>query len=521
MSIARVGAGETLNDGPAHAPAGEGEVKVVLATPPARTTERWPPLGLLYIASSLRTLRADDVRVVDAFCEGLSAEELTARVVRERPDVFGMNCSTHTFLGTIATLKAVRRALPETELVMGGYHATFAAERILRAYPCVDVVLKGEAEHAFPQLLDRLEAGVSLRDVDGVSVVEDGRLVDRPTAVIQDLDALPFPDRSLLAGVDYGYAYRDIPLTHGRFTTICSSRGCPFSCRYCSCATFSMRRWRARSARNVVDEIEALRQDGYRSAVFVDDNFTLDRGRVHEICDLLQERKVRMRFYCEGRVDNAPPELLRAMKRAGFDVIYFGVESVSDHVLKYYDKRISAERSRRAIEDAKRAGMLVVASFIIGAPVESREDILRTIEFIERTRPHAAQVNILDCLIGTPIWEEMVQAGVVGPEDWKRNHRIYEYNKVGPSQAELEELRDRGYAAHIEGWENAEGLLDLCRLLGSNPTGRRTVLGAIPRLSTVLRVSAEADAKYNGHAPPSGRAGPVDRLARWGEETYP
>ncbi len=493
-------------------------MKVVLATPPARTTERWPPLGLLYIASSLRARRDDEVRVIDAFCAGLSVDGLAARVVAERPDVFGINCSTHTFLSAIAVLEGVRKALPGTTLVMGGYHATFAAERILRAYPCVDVVLKGEAERSFPQLLDRVEAGRSPRDVDGVSVLEDGALVERPTAVIQDLDALPFPDRTLLSGVEYGYAYRDIPLTHGKFTTICSSRGCPFSCRYCSCATFSMRRWRARSAGNVVEEIVGLQEGGYRSAVFVDDNFTLDRKRVVEICDLLQERRVRMRFYCEGRVDNAPIELLRAMKRAGFDVIYFGVESVSDHVLKYYDKRISAERSRQAIWDAKRAGMLVIASFIIGAPMESEEDILRTIRFIGETRPHGAQVNILDCLIGTPIWAEMAAAGKVGPDDWKRNHRIYEYNEAGLSRATLERLADEGYAAHFDGWETAGGLMDLVRLMSANPTGLRTVVGAIPRLSTVIRVSAEADAKLK---PPAGAGTGEERLAGWGQEIHP
>ncbi|OGS50865.1 MAG: hypothetical protein A3K65_04035, partial [Euryarchaeota archaeon RBG_16_68_12] len=440
-------------------------MKVVLATPPARTSERWPPLGLLYIASALRARRPDEIRVIDAFCGGFSAEALVSRVVAERPDVFGMNCSTHTFLSAVAVLEAVRRALPGTALVMGGYHATFAAERILRAYPFVDVILKGEAERSFPDLLECIERGRTARDVEGISALEGGELVERPLVVIEDLDALPFPARDLVADVPYGYSYRDIPLTYGRFTTISSSRGCPFACTYCSCATFSLRRWRARSAESVVGELEALQSEGYRSAVFVDDNFTLNRRRVEEICRLLGERRVRMRLCCEGRVDGAPLELLRTMKRAGFDVIYFGVESVSDHVLAYYKKGISAEKSRRAIADAKRAGMIVIASFIIGAPVETREDVLRTIAFIGETRPHGVQMNILDCLIGTPIWEDMERAGLVGPDDWKRNHRIYEYAKDGLPRALLERLAEQGYAAHIDGWESAAGLLDILRLM--------------------------------------------------------
>lgn len=467
-------------------------MKVLLSTPPGRTTERWPPLGLLYIAAVLRAERRDDVRVVDAFCENLSREDLVARVARERPDVFGINCSTHTFLDSMAAAEAVHRALPDTTVVMGGFHATFAAERILRAYPFIDYIVKGEAEHSVPGLLGALEDGVPPADVPGISYLEDGRHVSQPTAVTKDLDALPFPARDLVADIEYGYSHKDIRLTFGKFTTLCSSRGCPFGCTYCSCAAFSHRRWRPRSPENVVDEIQTLEDAGYETAVFVDDNFTLRRDRVMEICRLLRERKVRMRFYCEGRVDNAPYELLRTMKQAGFDVMYFGVESVSDHVLAYYQKRISAAKSRAAIETAKRAGMLVVTSYIIGAPVETREDILRTVRFIQETRPHGVQLNILDCLIGTPIWDGLVADGIVGPDDWQRNHRIYEYHEDGLNREVLEALQALGYAAHVQGWKNREGVRDFLHLLRSNPSGRKVILGNLLRMPEIWRMSAEA-----------------------------
>jgi len=460
-------------------------MKVLLSTPPGNTTELWPPLGLLYIASSLRATRSDTVRVIDAFCENLSTAELVRRVAGAGPDVFGINCSTHTFLSAVEALKGIREAVPDATLVLGGYHATFAAERILRDYPFVDFVLKGEAERSFPELLDRLEAGTSPASVEGISYLEDGRYVSQPLAVIRDLDALPFPDRRLVEGIPYGYYHKDFRITFGKFTTLCSSRGCPFQCTYCSCAAFSQRRWRSRSAENVVDEIELLRDQGFESAVFVDDNFTLKKSRVERICDLLRERRIRMRFYCEGRVDNAPYALLRTMKRAGFEVIYFGVESASRHVLDYYKKGISADQSRRAIDDAKRAGMVVLTSYIIGAPVESREDVQRTIDFIASTRSHGVQINILDCLVGTPIWEAMVQAGIVAPDDWKRNHRIYEYNPGGLSRAALEELQARGYRDHLKAWKNRAGLREFFRLMRTNRTGRKVILGNILRIPTI------------------------------------
>ena len=452
-------------------------MKVFLSTPPGKTTELWPPLGLLYIASSLRARGRSDVRVLDAFCHNLDGEELARRVVREHPDVFGINCSTHTFLDAIEALRKVHAASPDTTLVMGGYHSTFAAEKILRDYPFVDYVIKGEAERAFPALLDRLEAGKAPSDVDGITYLEDGEPVSRPLAVIQDLDALPPPDRSLLGSLEYGYFHQNIRLTFGKFTTIVSSRGCPFACTYCSCAAFSQRRWRARTATNVVDELEVLYDQGYENVVFVDDNFTLKQSRVREMCEEIRERKIRMRFYCEGRVDNAPYELLRMMKRAGFDVIYFGVESPSPRVLDYYKKGITAVEAQKAVADAKRAGMIVVTSFIIGAPVESPADIQHTIDFIRALRPHAVQVNILDCLIGTPIWDDLVRDGIVAPGDWKRNHRIWEYHEDGLTQERLGKLSEDAYAAHIEGWKGPGGLKDFVHMMRVNRTGRKVVMG--------------------------------------------
>ena len=463
-------------------------MKVLLSTPPGLTTERWPPLGLLYIASTMRRVRSDEIHVIDAVYENLTRTDLVKRVVREKPDVFGINCSTHTFLAAIETLRDIRRALPDTILIMGGYHATFAAERILRSYPFVDYILKGEAEYALPKLLDRLEGGQRPDDVDGISFLDDGTFVNQPLTVIRDLDALPFPDRSLLPDLEYGYYHQNIRLTFGKFTTICSSRGCPFSCRYCSCAAFSQRRWRARGAQSVVDELELLESEGYETVVFVDDNFTLDKKRVLRICEELRSRGVRLRYYCEGRVDNAPYPLLREMKRVGFDVIYFGVESPSPHVLRYYDKNINARQAETAVADAKRAGMLVVTSFIIGAPVESQADVQHTIDFIRHLRPHAVQVNVLDCLIGTPIWDELVEQGVVGPGDWTRNHRIWEYHQNGLTATLLKQLSHDAYGAHVAGWKNKASVGDILRVLLRNKSGRRVILGNLIIADVVRRL---------------------------------
>ena len=464
-------------------------MKIVLSTPPGKTTELWPPLGLLYIASSCRVRRADDIKVIDAFCENLTEGQLVERVVRDDPEVFGINCSTETFLSAIGTLRKLGEVLPNTRLVLGGFHSTFAADRILREYPFVDYILKGEAEVSFPKLLDNLEQESSLAGVEGISFAENGKVTNNPAVLVEDLDSLPFPARELAQKVEYGYYHKNIRLTFGKFTTISSSRGCPFQCAYCSCAAFSQRKWRPRSPENVVDELEQLYGEGYECCVFVDDNLTHDRSRIERICDLIRKRGIRMQFYCESRADSAPYQLMRTMKEAGFTVIYFGVESTQKHVLEYYRKTITTEQAEKAIVDAKRAGMIVVTSYIFGAPVESIEDMRKTIEFIRRVRSHAVQINILDCLIGTEIWERLENESVIGPNDWVTNHRIYEYSRNGITRADLEGLVNDGYAAHLDSWKNKEGVLEILGAMIGNKTARTIILRNLFNADARKRIS--------------------------------
>jgi radical SAM superfamily enzyme YgiQ (UPF0313 family) len=314
--------------------------------------------------------------------------------------------------------------------------------------------------------------------VDGIAFVgSDGQVLERPLALIDDLDALDFPDRSLLGDFQYGYVFQGVPLTFGKFTTISTSRGCPFSCSYCSCAAFSERRWRPRGAESVVDELEMLYRQGYRECVMVDDNFTQAIPRVEEICRLIRERDIRMRLYCEGRAGHAQLPLLRRMKSAGFNVIYFGAESSSPNVLEFYNKRQTPERTAEAVANAKKAGMLVITSYILGAPVESKEEMRSTIDFAQSLRPHGVQYNILDYLVGTPLWEQMKDRGIVKDDDWKTNHRVYEYFPEHASREELEGLVNEGYGSFIEAWKCGSGALELLRTIVVNPTARRVIMG--------------------------------------------
>ena len=459
-------------------------MKTLLSTPPGETTEKWPPLGLLSLSASIRLHRPHDrVKVVDAFCRDMSVDDLLQEVLEESPEVLGLNCSTHTFRETIEVMERVSERLPECILILGGYHATFTAEQILRRYRFIDYIIKGEGENVIVQLLNSLEGGSDPRNVDGISYLKNGDYIDNPLTLIEDLDGLPPLDRSELGDLHYGYVHQGIPLTFGKFTTVISSRGCPYDCQYCSCSSFSLRRWRKRSPENVVEELERLYLEGYKSVVFVDDNFTQDKSRAMRICELILEKRIDISLYCEGRVNNASRELLSKMKEAGFDVIFFGAESASPHVLEFYNKKIRPEQIEEAVQNAKDANMMVITSFIMGAPVESEDDLQQTVDFIQRLRPHAVEINILDYLVGTPLWHEKERSGEVDADDWETNHRAYEY-AGSLSRETLESYVDRGYHQYLESWKCRAGSRELIKLIFNNRTARKVIARNIANRDT-------------------------------------
>jgi radical SAM superfamily enzyme YgiQ (UPF0313 family) len=450
-------------------------LKVLFSTPPGNTTEKWPPLGLLYLAANILKQRNDEVEVVDAFCMNLTRSELIELIKEKEPDVIGFNTSTHSFLDSIKVLQDISRAMPHIDIIMGGYHATYASKQILASYPFVKYIIKGEADHAIVELLGCIEKDIKPSEVDGISFLDGESYFSNAPVPVEDLDELPFPDRNLLEEVDYGYAFQNIPLTFGKFTTISTSRGCPYKCSYCSCASFSNRKIRYRSPENVISELKMLFEDGFKNVVMIDDNFTHRTERVEKICELIKENKIKMRFYCEGRVNKAFPDLLKKMKSAGFEVIYYGAESPSKHVLDYYRKNITPEQTMKAVENAKKANMIVITSFIVGAPVESREDIKKTIDFIGQLKPHGIQINILDVLIGTKLWKDMYQEGKIGSEDWKTNHKIYEFPDSGHYQKDLEKSVAQGYKCYINSLKNIENIMEASKLLLYNQTARNVM----------------------------------------------
>lgn len=380
-------------------------MKILLINPPARKQNREdvvvPPLGLAYLAS-VAGQKGHGVKVLDAFALSMGWGEFEAEVKKEKADLVGMGGMTPTIDNTVRAVKICR---PYTStIVVGGPHVSVHQQEFFRDCPEVDFGILGEGEISFLGLVEKLEEGKDPWAVPGLVGMEKR---NAPETFTSDLDQIPFPARHLLPNQAYRYA-----LWPGKkVTTMITSRGCPYQCIFCDKSIFGAK-WRARSSKNVLDEIEQIVKDfKIQSIILYDDLFTLNKERVIEICQGILERRLAVQWKCEGRVDRVDGEMLRWMKKAGCSLIAYGVESGNQIGLDYLQKKTTLSQIRQAFELTRKAGIRPMAYFILGIPVETFEQGLKTIEFARELKPEYAQFSILSPYKGTRLYDEAKAKG--------------------------------------------------------------------------------------------------------------
>jgi anaerobic magnesium-protoporphyrin IX monomethyl ester cyclase len=190
---------------------------------------------------------------------------------------------------------------------------------------------------------------------------------------------------------------------------------------------------------NIIEELHLLASEGYKQFLFVDDNFTLNPKRVVKICQRMRKEKLDVEWFAEGRVDQCPYDMLREMAKANCRMIYFGIENASQKVLDYYDKRTTPEQAEVAVRNARKAGVdVIVTSFILGAPNETRQEIQNTLKFAQKLQVDIPQFNILATFPGTDIWDELKMKGFLNEDQyWETGVLVPE---VSPDTVPCEEI---------------------------------------------------------------------------------
>ncbi|MEW6108969.1 MAG: radical SAM protein [Nitrospirota bacterium] len=379
-------------------------MKVLLVQPPPREIKREdivvPPLGIAYLAAVLEN-KGHEVAIIDGFAEGLDHSTLEERINKFHPDITGITGMTPVIDNAFRTVSAARRH--SKYIVMGGPHVSVFKKRIFEQSPDVDFAVQGEGEKSIEMLVNCIEANADIGSVPGL-ITRDFQ--NPPASYISDLDSLPLPARHLLPNDRYRYI-----LSRGRVTTLFTSRGCPYHCIFCDKAVFGSK-WRARSAQNVLKEIEVVVNEfGVKSIVFYDDLFTVKKERIIEICRGIIGKGLDIEWKCEGRVNIVDEEALEWMKKAGCSMIAYGVESGNQKGLDYLNKGTKVEQIRRAFELTRKYGMKPMGYFVLGIPNETYEDEIHTIEFAREIKAAYAQFSVLSPTPGTRLFDDVVKMG--------------------------------------------------------------------------------------------------------------
>jgi radical SAM superfamily enzyme YgiQ (UPF0313 family) len=405
-----------------------------------------PPLGMLYIATYLRE-NGIDVSIIDEAAQGYSMKDTMAWVKKEEPDLLGFSTCSSSGRKAALIAEKVKQENPNIIVVFGNFYATFNSERILEKYPFVDFIVRGEGEHTSLELTKCLEKDGDPKKVLGINFKYNDQLISTPDRpLISEVDSLPFPDRELL-DTEYHNTTAGVVVAPKKFSSFLTSRGCVFMCRFCGCRRLARNLWRSRSVENMMEELHMLFSKVYKLFLFVDDNFTLNPKRVINLCNRLRKEKVDIEFFAEGRVDTCPQDMLNEMSRANCRMIYFGIENATQKVLDYYNKQTNSKQAMDAVKKTRQAGIdVIVASFIVGAPHETRYEIQNTLNFAQKLRVDIPQFNILAAFPGTDIWEELKAQGLVDEEKlWETGVMVSEVSPNTVPVKEIEQLIHDGY----------------------------------------------------------------------------
>ena len=381
--------------------------------PSDRSPFRFPPLGLGYIASHLRN-HGLSVSIVDCT---FKSEESAVQTVRDlSPSIIGIYSMFSMSASTFRLAGLLREDCDL--LVAGGPLPTIFPEDYLKAF---DIVCIGEGEETMLELAETHLRHGKLSNVRGIcfNTTPESNTTAKSTIrtparpLIPDLDSISFPARDLFDND----AYREYLTKRFRRaeTSIITTRGCPFDCDFCSRPIFS-NQFRARSARNVVDELEQISGFGYNSVWFSDDCFTLIPSRVLEICQQIENRGLGLKWECLSRVDGFNLEMAKEMKAAGCERVFFGIESGDDGILRQMNKRIDVEQARNAVEAAVKAELKAAGFFIVGYPGENDSTILRTIKFATRLPLDYVSFSLPYPIPGTGLYEKVKHK--LREQDW-------------------------------------------------------------------------------------------------------
>ena len=387
-------------------------MKVLLIDPPHR---RWivmgdyvaPPMGLAHLASVIEE-EGHELRLVDCNGSNISWAEVPDIISRIRPQVIGATAFSPFFYDALRVIEIAKRVDSGVTSVLGGPHVTFTCQETLNKYPLLDLIVRGEGEKTIVELLRCLEEKGDLAEVRGIAFGRNKKVIQSPPQSPVDVNQLPLPAYHLLPMGSYRFP------VFGRFSTLLTSRGCPYRCSFCSEWDFWGGGWRPREVVSVVDEMELLhRRYGMESFWLGDDCFNIDGERMERLCQEIISRQLSVSWFYQGRADLVirHQKLLPLMRRAGNLMAQIGVEASTDRELSALNKRLTIEQVREAVRLLKKNHIISQGLIIIGNREDSPGTILHKTRFMKWLDPDFPIFTFLTPFPGSPLYQQAREEG--------------------------------------------------------------------------------------------------------------
>lgn len=396
-------------------------VDVLLIYPPYTYPKKSPPIGLGYIAAVMEK-EGYSVKITDMSTLNMDYKGLEREVKQIKPKLVGISFMTNQYEEAVRASRIIKQINKYAPVMVGGPHVSAVPGEIL-AVESVDIVVIGEGERTVLEVADSLlkEKSKPLEAIKGLAYKKKGKIYVNPRReLIQNIDSIPFPAWHLLPVERYS-----VPAMGGnaaeRVFAILSSRGCPNHCIFCDSHTIFGRKFRARSAQNIFDEITYLNKTfNARQFDFVDDTITINQRRIGELCNLILADGLKIKWMCNARVNTVNLETLKLMKKAGCVRIEFGVESGDFEVLEKLKKGITIEQIKTAHKLARKAGLSIASFVMVGNIGEDFNSIMKTKKFLQELDTDDVYVSIATPYPGTELYKMAQNNGWLRIYDWSK-----------------------------------------------------------------------------------------------------
>lgn len=442
----------------------------------SRKTNIMPPLGLASIAAYLEQHQIS-ASIIDCYAHPDALPLIRQHIQDERPAFIGFSCTTSSFLDGVRIAALAKELLPGIQTVFGGAHVSALKENILQGYPAVDFVVAGEGEETLLELITA--RGENPEQISGL-VYRDGSqvLFTGYRKKLLDLDSLPFPAYEKLAGYPERYSLPIFNYPRVPNTSCISSRGCPYACSYCDRSVFK-RSFRYNSAAYLYEHLRYLKKRfNIRHINFYDDQFTFNRQRVEDFCNLMINKPLGMTFNCAVRAEHIDFDLLRHMKKAGCWMISLGIETGDENLLAKHRQNADLGMLAEKIRLIHKAGIRTKGLLMMGLPGENEESIKRSMDYVFSLPIDDFNLSKFTPFPGSPLYQDIHKLGTF-QENWEKMDCMdFLFVPHGMTRERLDELfinfyrthymRPKvllGYAAML--WKSPDSWLRFIRNLGS------------------------------------------------------